>query len=508
MSRFNLEYKSQPDRRASSTTDAVQRKIDLDNNDGSLIFVENLEGDMQNCGDFQVKQVSFREAFWLWVKVALNSFGGPTGQIAVMHRYLVEEKRWISESRFLHALNYCMLLPGPEAQQLATYIGWLLHKTWGGVVAGTLFVIPGFICLLVLSILYTGYQELTLVQALFFGLKPAVLAIVLEAVLRIGKKALKTRLMVVIAGLAFIAIFFYDVPFPIIILSAAIIGYTGGRFWPAAFAAAKAKTTAADACNEPVVDALLDGGQADHIKPSIARFCKVLLVWSALWFGPILMILLFLGPQSVYFQQAAFFSKTAVVTFGGAYAVLAYVAQQAVETYGWLKPGEMLDGLGLAETTPGPLILVLQFVGFLGAYRSPGGIDPMLAGVLGAVVTTWVTFVPCFLWIFLGAPYVEALRGNRSLGTAMSGITAAVLGVVLNLAVWFALHTIFGSIRDVYAFGAHLLVPAWDTINVPTLLIAIFAVLALFRLKLGMMTTIGCCAALGVLYTALRWVFA
>jgi chromate transporter len=356
--------------------------------------------------------------------------------------------------------------------------------------------------------LYTGYQELTLVQALFFGLKPAVLAIVLEAVLRIGKKALKTQLMVVIAGLAFIAIFFYDVPFPIIILSAAIIGYTGGRFWPAAFAAAKAKTTAADACNEPVVDALLDGGQADHIRPSIARFCKVLLVWSALWFGPILLILLFLGPQSVYFQQAAFFSKTAVVTFGGAYAVLAYVAQQAVETYGWLKPGEMLDGLGLAETTPGPLILVLQFVGFLGAYRSPEGIDPMLAGVLGAVVTTWVTFVPCFLWIFLGAPYVEALRGNRSLGTAMSGITAAVLGVVLNLAVWFALHTIFGSIRDVYAFGAHLLVPAWDTINVPTLLIALFAVLALFRLKLGMMTTIGCCAALGVLYNALRWVFA
>ena len=272
---------------------------------------------MNTCHGVEVQKVSFTEAFWLWVKVALNSFGGPTGQIAVMHRYLVEEKRWISESRFLHALNYCMLLPGPEAQQLATYIGWLLHKTWGGVVAGTLFVIPGFICLLVLSILYTGYQDLTLVQALFFGLKPAVLAIVLEAVLRIGKKALKTRLMVVIAGLAFVAIFFYDVPFPIIILSAAIIGYTGGRFWPAAFAAAQAKTAAADACNEPVVDVLLDGGQADHIRPSIARFCRVLLVWSALWFGPILLILLFLGPQSVYFQQAAFFSKTAVVTFGG-----------------------------------------------------------------------------------------------------------------------------------------------------------------------------------------------
>ena len=463
---------------------------------------------MNTCDGVQVKQVYFKEAFWLWVKVALNSFGGPTGQIAVMHRYLVEEKRWISESRFLHALNYCMLLPGPEAQQLATYIGWLLHKTWGGVVAGTLFVIPGFICLLVLSILYAGYQDLTFVQALFFGLKPAVLAIVLEAVLRIGKKALKTRLMVVIAALAFIAIFFYDVPFPVIILSATIIGYTGGRFWPAAFAAANAKTTGADACSEPVVDALLDGGQADHIRPSIARFCKVLLVWSALWFGPILLIALTIGPQSVYFQQAAFFSKTAVVTFGGAYAVLAYVAQQAVETYAWLKPGEMLDGLGLAETTPGPLILVLQFVGFLAAYRSPGGLDPMLAGVFGAVVTVWATFVPCFFWIFLGAPYVEALRGNKSLNTAMSGITAAVLGVVLNLAVWFALHTIFGSIESVHALGAHLLVPVWNTINVPTLLIAIFAMLALFRLKLGMMTTIGCCAALGILYNALRSVFA
>ena len=462
---------------------------------------------MKYCSDVQVKQVSFKEAFWLWVKVALNSFGGPTGQIAVMHRYLVEEKRWISESRFIHALNYCMLLPGPEAQQLATYIGWLLHKTWGGVVAGTLFVVPGFVCLLVLSILYTGYQNLTIVQSIFFGLKPAVLAIVIEAVLRIGKKALKTRLMVAIAGLAFVAIFFYDVPFPVIILFAAGVGYLGGRLWPDAFAAAKIMAADPDACNEPAVDALLDGGQADHIRPSIARFFRVLIIWSALWFGPILLILLYLGPQSIYVQQAAFFSKMAVVTFGGAYAVLAYVAQQAVETYGWLKPGEMLDGLGLAETTPGPLILVLQFVGFLGAYRSPGGLDPMLAGVFGAVVTVWVTFVPCFLWIFLGAPYVEALRGNRSLGTAMSGITAAVMGVVLNLAVWFALHTLFGSIREVYALGAHLLVPDWVTINVPTLLIAIFAMLALFRFKLGMMNTIGCCAALGVVYNAALWVF-
>lgn len=288
-------------------------------------------------------------------------------------------------------------------------------------------------------------------------------------------------------------------------MSAAIIGYVGGRAWPEAFATAKAKETVAGACNESAVDALLERGQAEHIKPTLARFIQVLFTWSALWFGPILLILYYRGPQSIYFQQAAFFSKMAVVTFGGAYAVLAYVAQQAVDTYGWLNPGEMLDGLGLAETTPGPLILVLQFVGFLGSYRSPAGLDPMLAGIFGAVVTVWVTFVPCFFWIFLGAPYVEALRGNKSLNTAMSGITAAVMGVVLNLAVWFGLHTIFGSIRDVHFMGAHLLVPVLNTINMPTLLLAVFAVLALFRFKLGMMKTIGSSAVLGLLYqTVLR----
>jgi chromate transporter len=455
---------------------------------------------MSTCEGQPAKTVTFKEAFWLWVKVALNSFGGPTGQIAVMHRYLVEDKKWISESRFLHALNYCMLLPGPEAQQLATYIGWLLHKTWGGIVAGTLFVIPGFFCLLFLSILYTGYHEVTIVQAIFFGLKPAVLAIVVEAVLRIGKKALKTRIMAAIAALAFVAIFFYDVPFPIIILSAGLIGFIGGRVRPDAFAAAKAASPATDLCTEPAIDALLNAGVLEHIRPSTARFFKVLLVWSAIWFGPVYMIRLYFGADSIYFLQATFFSKMAVVTFGGAYAVLAYVAQQAVETYAWLKPGEMLDGLGLAETTPGPLILVLQFVGFLGAYRTPGGLDPMLAGVLGAIVTVWVTFVPCFFWIFLGAPYVEALRGNKSLNTAMSGITAAVMGVVLNLAVWFALHTIFGSLRDLNLLGAHLLIPVWSTINVPTLLIAVFAILALFPFKMGMMKTIGCSAALGLIY--------
>jgi chromate transporter len=464
---------------------------------------------VNTCSGAEIESIAFREALRVWVKVALNSFGGPTGQIAVMHRYLVEEKRWISEERFLHALNYCMLLPGPEAQQLATYIGWLLHRTWGGIAAGTLFVLPGFFCLLVLSILYTGYQDVKIVQALFFGLKPAVLAIVIEAVLRIGKKALKTRAMAAIAVAAFVAIFFYDLPFPLIVLSAGLIGYFGGRIRPDAFAAAPAKKAAkakADDGATPVVDALLDGGCGDHTRPTLARFLKVLVVWSALWLGPVLLLLILLGPGHIYFEQAAFFSKTAVVTFGGAYAVLAYVAQQAVDTYGWLEPGEMLDGLGLAETTPGPLILVLQFVGFLGAYRHPGGLDPLLAGVLGAVVTVWVTFVPCFLWIFLGAPYVEALRGNRSLGTAMSAITAAVLGVVLNLAVWFALHTLFGSIRDWRVLGAHLLVPEPASIQVPTLAMALAAMLALFRFKIGMLKTLGGCALLGLLYQIARGV--
>jgi len=456
------------------------------------------------CEDVPLKMVTFREAFWVWVGVALNSFGGPAGQIAVMHRRLVEEKKWISESRFLHALNYCMLLPGPEAQQLATYIGWLLHKTPGGIVAGTLFVIPGFLFMLVLSVLYAGFHNLNFVQWLFFGLKPAVLAVVLEAVLRIGKRALKNRMMVILAALAFVAIFFYEAPFPLIVLSAAVIGFLGERLRPEVFALNQATAINPVACNGPAADALLDSGTASHVRPSLPRSVGVLLIWSALWFGPIILIFLHLGSQSVFFQQGVFFSKTAVVTFGGAYAVLAYVAQQAVDSYGWLKPGEMLDGLGLAETTPGPLILVLQFVGFLGAYRNPGALDPMIAGVLASALTVWVTFVPCFLWIFFGAPYIEALRGNKSLNAAMSSITAAVVGVVLNLGVWFALNTIFGSVRDVWVLGAHLQVPVLGTANLPSLCIAMVALLALFRFKIGMIPTIAGCAALGVAYHAIR----
>ncbi|MGO9572114.1 MAG: chromate efflux transporter [Desulfomonilaceae bacterium] len=447
---------------------------------------------------------SFGEAFWVWVKVALNSFGGPTGQIAVMHHYLVEEKRWISESRFLHALNYCMLLPGPEAQQLAIYIGWLMHRIPGGVVAGTLFVVPGFLAMLVLSILYAGYQNLNVVQWLFFGLKPAVLAVVIEAVLRIGKRVLKNRPMVTLAVLSFVGIFFFAVPFPLIVISAAIIGYVGGRVRPDLFEEHQRDAANADPCNSPLVDTMLEQQTPEHTRPSALRAVAVAMTWSILWFAPIALILAFLGSENVYFQEALFFSKTAVVTFGGAYAVLAYVAQQAVENYGWLTPGEMLEGLGLAETTPGPLILVLPFVGFLAAFRNPGGLTPMIAGTLGAILTTWATFVPCFLWVLAGGPYVESLRGNKSLHTAMSSITAAIVGVVLNLAVWFALHTIFGSIQDVRILGGHLQVPVWNTVNIPSLFIAVFAMLAIFRLKLGMIPTIGCSAAIGIIYHLFR----
>lgn len=457
------------------------------------------------CEGVPLRIVTFHEAFWVWVKVALNSFGGPAAQIAVMHRYLVEERKWISEERFLHALNYCMLLPGPEAQQLATYIGWLLHKTRGGIVAGTLFVIPGFLFMLVLSILYTGYQNLSVVQWLFFGLKPAVLAIVLEAVLRIGKRALKNRLMVALAAVAFVAIFFYDVPFPLIVLSAAVFGFLGGRFRPDAFAVHQTSANGQLECDGPAVDILLERGSLDHVRPSLRRSVGILFFWTALWLGPLLLIFVYLGSQNVYFQEGIFFSKTAVVTFGGAYAVLAYVAQQAVDSYGWLKPGEMLDGLGLAETTPGPLILVLQFVGFLGAYRNPGGLDPLLAGILGSALTVWVTFVPCFLFIFLGAPYIEALRANQSLKTAMSCITAAVVGVVLNLAAWLALNTIFGSLRDIHVSAVHIQIPVWNTVQLPSLFIAAFALVATFRFKLGVIHTISCSAALGVIYHAGRW---
>ena len=441
--------------------------------------------------------VPFREALRVWTLVALQSFGGPAGQIAVMHRILVEEKRWISEARFLHALNYCMLLPGPEAQQLAIYIGWLLNRTPGGLAAGILFVLPGFLSILVLSILYAGFRDTTLVSALFFGLKPAVMAVVVEAVVRIGRRALKTRILVGLAVAAFVAIFFLGVPFPAIVVAAGLLGWIGGRLLPEQFPVTQPHAPGSAQGTEAM--ALADT-QVDRALPSLGRSLRVLAIGLTLWFVPLLVLFALFGRDHVLVEEGIFFSKTAVVTFGGAYAVLAYVSQRAVETYGWLRPGEMLDGLGMAETTPGPLIMVLQFVGFLGAYRLAGGMDPLTAGILGSVVTTWVTFVPCFLWIFLGAPYIERLRGNRALSTALTGITAAVVGVIFNLAVWFSLHTLFRDVGEIRLLGLRLLVPDWSTLSMGVLVIAILAFLALFRWKLGMLKTLALCAVAGLIW--------
>jgi len=438
--------------------------------------------------------VSLREALPTWCRVAALSFGGPAGQIAVMHRILVDEKKWISEDRFLHALNYCMLLPGPEAQQLATYIGWLMHRTRGGLIAGTLFILPGFVSILLLSIVYAYFQQTPIVQALFFGLKPAVMAIVVEAVLRIGKRVLKNNTMVAVAAVSFVAIFFFQIPFPLVIVAAGIVGYVGGRRRPERFQVIKGhgSASAGDTHAPRIADV------APIPAPTFRRAAVISAVCLSLWFGPIVAVRFIFGPSSVFLDESIFFSKAAMVTFGGAYSVLAYVAQQAVEQFHWLVPGEMLDGLGMAETTPGPLIIVVEFVGFLGAYRNPGPLDPRSAGILGAVLTTWVTFVPCFYWIFLGAPYIERLRGNKLLSAALSTITAAVVGVILNLAVWFSLHTLFGTVAELPFFGARFLMPDFSTIHVATAVIALVAMLLTFRWKRGLATTLSVCALLGI----------
>ena len=441
--------------------------------------------------------VSLGEAFYVWLRVAALSFGGPAGQIAVMHRILVEEKRWISESRFLHALNYCMLLPGPEAQQLATYVGWLMHRTLGGIMAGGLFILPGIVAIMSLSWIYALYGNVGIVAALFFGLKAAVLAIVLEAVVRIGKRALRSRILIGIAAAAFAAIFFLDAPFPLIILAAGLIGFFGGQARLAQFYAGGHGNDAQDNDN------LLGEHPPVHASPNIRRSVRVAAIWLMLWLVPVLALVLILGRDDVFSQIAIFFSKMAMVTFGGAYAVLAYVAQQAVETFGWLRPGEMLDGLGMAETTPGPLIMVLQFVGFMAAFREAGALHPLLAGTLGGLLATWVTFAPCFLWIFLGAPYIEILRGNRALSGALTTITAAVVGVILNLAIWFGIHTIFGETRPLEWGPLNFDMPVWRSIDPWALLLAGAAIIAMFRFKIGMLPTLATTSLIGiVLYWA------
>jgi len=442
-------------------------------------------------------EVSIGEAFWVWLRIAALSFGGPAGQIAMMHRVLVEEKRWIGEHRFLHALNYCMVLPGPEAQQLATYIGWLMHKTRGGIIAGGLFVLPGVVSIMVLSWIYALYGKLGIVSALFFGLKAAVLAIVLQAVVRISSRALKNNVMLGLAAIAFVLIFFVGIPFPVIVLAAGVIGYLGGRAGLAVFQVGGGHGAAKGKIVEDA-ETLLGEELPAHARVTPREAFRTAAVWLALWLVPVVGLLLWLGPDNVFSQIASFFSTLAVVTFGGAYAVLAYVAQEAVQSYHWLRPGEMLDGLGMAETTPGPLIMVLQFVGFMGAYRAPGMLHPLLAGTLGGLLATWVTFIPCFLWIFLGAPFIERLRGNAAVAGALSAITAAVVGVILNLAIWFAIHTIFRQVQPIAAGPLRFDMPVLASVDLWALLLSAIAVVAVLRFKAGTIPTLLVASAAGI----------
>lgn len=452
-------------------------------------------------------RVGLGEALVVWAKIGLLGFGGPAGQIAIMHRELVERRRWIDEARFLHALNYCMLLPGPEAQQLATYVGWLLHRTLGGVVAGALFVLPGALAVLGLAAAYAlGHDSPTYgrwVGGLFFGLKAAVLAIVVDAVIRIGRRALRSRAHRAIAAAAFVGLFAFAVPFPAVVLAAGLIGWSAARRWPAAFVPATHGADAGAPSEPSALDAMAARGELEHTRPRAARAVAVVVVFALLWAGPIAALVAWVGADDVFVAEAVFFSKTAMVTFGGAYAVLAYVGQRAVEDFGWLQAGEMVDGLGLAETTPGPLILVVEFVGFLGAFRDPGGLSPLLAGTIGAAVTLWVTFVPSFLWIFLGAPWVEAIRGHRGLSAAMSAITAAVVGVILNLSLWFGVHVLFAAHRDLDAGPLHVVVPVLATWDPAATVLSALAMLAIFRWKLGVPRTLAACGAAGLAWTAI-----
>jgi chromate transporter len=432
--------------------------------------------------------VPFRDAIAVWARIAALSFGGPAGQIAVMHRILVDEKRWIGERRFLHALNFCMLLPGPEAQQLATYIGWLLHGVRGGLVAGFLFVLPGALAILALSWIYVLYGNVGPVAALLFGLKAAVLAIVAQAVVRIGGRALKSNAERALAAAAFVAIFFLGAPFPLIVLTAGVIGWFAGRPGSAAFAGG-GHSGSGNGLSD--ADSALGDGPVLH-PPGRTRMAA--LVLAILWLVPVAAIFALADPDSVWSEIAIFFSKMAVVTFGGAYAVLAYVAQAGVDQYHWLSATEMLDGLGLAETTPGPLIMVTQFVGFLAASRQASGMSPMLAGTLGSILTTWVTFLPCFVWIFAGAPFVEKLRENKALASALSAITAAVVGVILNLAIWFALHFLFSHQVRIGAVDW----PVLSSLDPYAMLLSAVAIVLLFVLKRSVILTLTLCALGGL----------
>lgn len=441
---------------------------------------------------------SFADALRVWTKIGLLSFGGPAGQIALMHKELVEDRRWISEARFLHALNYCMLLPGPEAQQLATYIGWLLHGWRGGVAAGVLFVLPGFFVILALATGYALFQEFSWVESIFYGLKAAVLAIVVEALIRVARRALRGILSYGLAAGAFLALFVFGVPFPLVVLGAGLIGYLVARQRPHLLAGGGQKAKAGSQHMAAVIDQ-----NVSDVDPSWRRALMVSGIWGGLWVAPLVPIVLLGGWDNVYVDIMAFFSQMAVVTFGGAYAVLAYVATEAAGTFGWLQPGEMLDGLALAETTPGPLVLVLSFVAYLAGFRDAAGLAPVWGGVLGATLATWVTFVPCFLWIFLGAPYIERLRSNVALAGALAAITAAVVGVIFNLALWFALHTLFGAVGQFTMGPINLPLPVWSSIDWLAVGLTALAAVSLFALHWGVLWTLAVCALAGLALQAL-----
>ena len=439
------------------------------------------------------RPVTFVEATRTWGYIGLNSFGGPAGQIAVMHREVVDKRRWLSEARFVHALNYCMVLPGPEAQQLATYVGWLMHGVRGGAIAGALFVIPGFMVMMALSIVYAVFGQVGWVSGALFGLQAAVVAIVIQAVIRVGGRTLHSTFLRVVAGVAFAGLFFFGVPFPVVIIAAGLAGWFIGRARPHWILTTR-RSTAEAADDRPH---LLPDEEA--VDPNMARGARRAAGLAlALWLTPVAALILALGADHIFTQQAILFSKTAVITFGGAYAVLAYVSQQAVGVYGWISPTDMVTGLGLAETTPGPLIMVVQFVGFLAAYNNPGTLPPLAAGVIGACITVWVTFLPCFFFIFLGAPYVERLRHSQALRHALAGIGAAVVGVIANLAVWFALSTAFGTVTITEWGLAHVWVPDWSTIQWPSLAITALAVLLVFRFKVATLRVLAICATAGV----------
>jgi chromate transporter len=430
------------------------------------------------------------EATKAWFDISLQTFGGPAGQIAVMQHKLVDEKRWIGQQRFMHALNYCMLLPGPEAQQLAIYTGWLLNGTRGGLIAGSLFVLPGMLALLALSAVYVRFGETDAVSALFAGLAPAVIAIVVQAVQRVARRALTHWALMGLAVGSFLALTLFAVPFPVVVLAAGVLGWSLSRRIPSLRAA---KPQAASDGPTPLI-----GDEAlHHDLPSRRRSLTIIAVGLVLWFAPVAAAAVLVTSTDVLVDQGLFFSGAAVVTFGGAYAVLAYVAQQAVNVYGWLAPGEMVRGLALAETTPGPLIMVVQFVAFVGAFRDPGDLNPWVAAILASLLVTWVTFVPCFLFVLLGAPYVERLRSNQHLTAALTGITAAVVGVIANLAVFFALHNLFDDTRRLHAGPVHLDVPVistWDPVAFAITGVALFVMLVRGWSPLR---TLGLCALLG-----------